>query len=69
MEHAKAIYYNPQKDILNLKYARPIEVHLAPTLKGFVVNSQIPNLNPNPSFDHNLCILYLNEYCENALDH
>jgi len=46
----------------------PIEVHLAPTLRGFVVNSQIPNLNPNPSFDNNLCILNLNEYCESTLD-
>jgi hypothetical protein len=46
----------------------PIKVHLAPTLRGFVVNSQISNLNPNPSFDHNLCILNLNEYCESTLD-
>ncbi len=46
----------------------PIEVHLAPILKRFVVNSQIPNLNPNTSFDHNLCILNLNEYCESTLD-
>jgi hypothetical protein len=46
----------------------PIEVHLVPTLKRFVVNNQIPNLNPNPSFDHNLCILNLNKYCENTLN-
>jgi hypothetical protein len=29
--------------------------------KGFVVKSQIPNLIPAPSFDHNSCKLSLNE--------
>jgi hypothetical protein len=32
-----------------------------PTLKGFVVESQIPSLTPNLSFDHNLFISTINE--------
>jgi len=28
-------------------------------LKGFMVKNQISNLIPNPSFDHNSCILSL----------
>jgi len=41
--------------------------HLTPSLRGFVVGNQIPNLTPNPSFDHNSCILSINEQCKGTL--
>jgi hypothetical protein len=56
LEHAKAISYIPQKDLSNGVFDPPIKDHLTPTLRGLVVGSQIPNLTPNPSFDHNSCI-------------
>jgi hypothetical protein len=34
----------------------------------FLVGSQIGNLTPSPSFDHNLCFKCLNEQCEPILD-
>jgi hypothetical protein len=37
-----------------------IRPHLTPDFKGFIVESQIPNLTPTPSFDHNSCKLGLN---------
>jgi hypothetical protein len=37
---------------------------ITPDLKGFMVRSQIGNLAPGFSFDHNPCILDLNEQCE-----
>jgi hypothetical protein len=40
----------------------PNQNYLTLILRGFVVGSQIPNLTPNPSFDHNSCILCLNEH-------
>jgi len=40
---------------------------LTDVLKGFIVGNQIPNLIPDPSFDHNSCILNLNEQCEGIL--
>jgi hypothetical protein len=61
-------YYNPQKDFSNgLKHA-PIGPHLIPAFKRFVVKSQIPNLTPTPSFDHNLCKSGLNEQCKGTLN-
>jgi hypothetical protein len=46
----------------------PIGDDLTLALREFVVNSQIPNLNLNPSFDHNLCISSLNGQYEGTLD-
>jgi hypothetical protein len=66
-EHARAIFYIPQKDFSNGVLNPPIEDHLTPTLREFVVGNQIPNLTPNPSFDHNSCISNLNEQCEGTL--
>jgi hypothetical protein len=34
----------------------------------WMVGSQITNLTPDPSFDHNLCYKYSNETCKNILD-
>jgi hypothetical protein len=56
LEHARAIFYSFQKDIFNGVLQAPIRAHLALTLKGFVVGSQILNLTLNLSFDHNSCI-------------
>jgi hypothetical protein len=50
------ISYNSQKDLSNGVLHAPIGDDLTFFLKGFVVKSQVPNLTPNPSFDHNLCI-------------
>jgi hypothetical protein len=66
LDHARALYYS-QKDISNGVSHVPIKNHLTPTLKGFVVGSQIFNLVPDPSFDHNSCILGLNEQCNGTL--
>jgi len=57
----RPISYSIQRDISNDVLHAPIIDHWAPTIQGFVVGSQIPNLTPNPSFDHNSCILGLNE--------
>jgi hypothetical protein len=56
-----------QKDLSKGVLHAPIIDHLTLALKGFVVGNQIINLTPNPSFDHNSCILYLNEQCNNIL--
>jgi hypothetical protein len=68
LEDVKIISYNPQIDISNSVWHAPIGVHLALALKEFVIRSQIPNLNLDLSFDHNLCILNLNESCEGTLN-
>ncbi len=60
-EHVMAITYSLQKNISNNLLHALIRDHLTPTLKGFVVKNQIPNLTPDPSFDHNSCISSLNE--------
>jgi hypothetical protein len=57
-EHVKAITHSPQKDIFNGLLHVPIKDHLALILRGFLAESQIPNLTPNPSFDHNSCIRF-----------
>jgi hypothetical protein len=64
LEHAREIFYSPQKDFFNNVLHASIKDHLMPTLKGFVVRNQIPNLTPDSSFDHNSCILGLNEKCK-----
>jgi hypothetical protein len=46
----------------------PIGDHLTPILRGFLVRNQIPNLTLGPSFDHNSCILSLNEQCKDTLN-
>jgi hypothetical protein len=61
LEHEKAIFYNPQKDFFNGVLHVLITYHLIPILIGFVIESQILNLIPDLSFDHNSCILTLNE--------
>ncbi len=66
-ENERAITYSPQKDLSNNVEHAQIELHLTPTLKGFVVGNQFPNLTPTPSFDHNSCKLGLNEQCEGSL--
>ncbi len=63
----EGIFYIPQNDFSNGVLHALIRDHLTPTLKGFVLESQIPNLTPNHSFDHNSCILGLNEQCEGTL--
>jgi hypothetical protein len=68
LEHEREISYSPQKDLSNGVLHAPIGDHLALALKGFMVRNQIPNLTPNLSFDHNSCILGLNEQCEGTLN-
>jgi hypothetical protein len=46
----------------------PIKPHLTFAFKGFMLKSQIPNLTPTPSFDHNSCKLGLNKQCEGTLN-
>ncbi len=60
-EHARTITYSPQKDFSNGVLHAPIRYHLSPTLRGFMVQSQIENLTLGPSFDHNSCTSSLNE--------
>jgi hypothetical protein len=64
LEHVKATSYNLQKDFSNRVSHTPIRNHLTPALRGFVVGSQILNLTPDLSFDHNSCISSLNEQCK-----
>jgi hypothetical protein len=61
LDCTRKISYNVQKDLFNGVLHAPIKYHLIPSLRGFVVGSQIFNLILDPSFDHNLCILGLNE--------
>jgi hypothetical protein len=58
----------PKKDLSNSVLHSQIKDYLTPTLRGFVVRSQIPNLTPIPSFDHNSCTSGFNEQCENTLN-
>ncbi len=67
LEHARGIFYNPQKFPSNGVLHASIGDHLILSLKGFLVGSQIFNLIINFSFDHNSCILHLNEQCEGTL--
>jgi hypothetical protein len=68
LEHARAISYSSQKDIcIKGVLHAPIINHLALALRGFMVGSQILNLTLNPSFDHNSCIIDINEQCNNTL--
>jgi hypothetical protein len=67
LEHAKKIFYSPQKDLSKGVLHSPIEDHLTPTLRGFMVESWIFNITLDPSLDHNLCILGLNEQYEGTL--
>jgi hypothetical protein len=55
------------KDISNDVLHAQIRDDLTLALRGFVVKSQIPNLTLDHSFDHNSCILGLNEQCEGTL--
>jgi len=55
LEHARGLAYIPQKYIFNGVFHSLIKNHLTFALKGFVVGSQIPNLTPSFSFDHNSC--------------
>ncbi len=64
LAHARALYINSLKDLSNGVLHILIKDYLTPTLRGFMVKSQIPNLTPAPSFDHNSCILGLHEQCE-----
>jgi hypothetical protein len=61
LDCTRKISYNVQKDLFNGVLHAPIKYHLIPSLRGFVVGSQIFNLILDLSFDHNLCILGLNE--------
>jgi hypothetical protein len=60
-EHVMAIIYSPQKDLSIIIMQDPIKDHLTFVLRGFVIKRQIPNLTIDLSFDHNSCILSLNE--------
>jgi hypothetical protein len=66
-DNAKEISYSLQKDLFNSVQRTPIKAHLTPAFKEFVVCSQIFNLTPAPSFDHNSCKSALNEQCEGTL--
>jgi hypothetical protein len=44
LEHTWAIFYNLEKDLSNGVLHAPIRNDLTPTLRGFVVGSQITNL-------------------------
>jgi hypothetical protein len=59
--------YSPQKDLSNGVLQASIRDHLTLSLRGLMVASQISNLIFNPSFDHKLCILVLNEQCKRSL--
>jgi hypothetical protein len=56
LEHARAIIYNPQKDLFNNASHALTGDHLTPALKGFVVGNKILYLIFGPYFDHNSCI-------------
>ncbi len=66
-ENTKTISYSPQKTISNGLQHAPIRIQLTLVFKGFVVESQIPNLIHVPSFDHNSCKSSLNDQCEVTL--
>ncbi len=66
LEHVKTIFYSLQKDLFNNLHALRRD-HLTHVLMGFVVESQIPNFTSNLFFNHNSCILGLNEHCEGTL--
>jgi len=66
-ENLRAISYSPQKNLSSDVSHAPIEAHLLPTFKGFIVGNQIPNLTLAPSFDHNSCKSSLNEQCKVTL--
>ncbi len=67
LEHMKVIFYSFQKNLSKGVLHAPIEDHLTPALRGFAIRSQIPNLTPNPYFDHNSCISNLNEQYKGTL--
>jgi hypothetical protein len=60
LEHTRAISYCPEKDLSNGVLHAPIRNDLTPTLRGFVVGSQILNLTLGVVWDHNSCISDLN---------
>ncbi len=61
LKHEREISYSLQKDLSKNVLRASIKDYLTPNIKGFVIVSQIPNLTLGPSFDHNWCILGLNE--------
>jgi len=66
-EHVRELNYKPQKGLSSSVLHVPIGDDLTPTVRGFVVGSQIPNLTPNLYFDHNSCISSSNGQCESTL--
>ncbi len=56
LEHMREISSSPQNDLSNSVLHAPIEDHLTPTLRGFMIESQILNLTPTLFFHHNKCI-------------
>jgi hypothetical protein len=61
-------YFIVLKKIFPMVYWHtPIKAYLALALKGFVVGSEIFNLNFNPSFYYNSCISGVNEQCKGIL--
>jgi hypothetical protein len=67
LEHERKLFSNFHKGLSNGVWHTPIKAHLTLALKGFVAESQILNLIPNPSFHHNSCVSNLNEQCEGTL--
>jgi hypothetical protein len=67
LEHVKELSYIPKKIISKGVSHALIRDYLTLALRGFVIGSQILNLTPTLSFDHNSCILSLNEQCEGTL--
>ncbi len=66
-EHVRAMIYSLQKDLFNSVFHSPIGNDLTLDLRGFVVGTQIRNLIPNLSFDHNSCISSVNWQCMGIL--
>jgi hypothetical protein len=66
-EHIGVVTYSPQNDLSNGVLHVPIGDDLTPTLRGFVVESQIPNLTLDFSFDCNSCISGVIEQCKGIL--
>jgi hypothetical protein len=67
LEHVRALSSYAKKNLSKgVSYAW-IRNHLTVVLRGFLIGSQIFNLIPTPSFDHNSCILGLNEQCKGTL--
>ncbi len=58
----------PSKKLSNGVLYTLIGDNLTPSLRGFVIGSQVSNLTLDLSFDHNSCISNLSGQCEGTLN-